>query len=165
MTHQEQHERDLVERIALVFESAGLAPIACRILGRLLLCEPAEQSSTELADWLGASKGSVSTQTQVLVRGGFIRRLRRPGSRAIWYALEPNVWSDVMAMEVLRTQQLMMLGQEGQSLKRDMGIESDQRLEAFLSFCAFFLERLPSLIEEWKAAMPVVNSRFARKEK
>jgi len=152
MSVEEHKERDLVERIALVFESAGLAPIACRILGRLLTCHPAEQSSTELADWLGASKGSISTQTQVLVRAGFVRRSRRSGSRAVWYALQPNLWSDIFAMEILRIDQMLVLGEEACKLKRSVGQPVDDRLRDFIGFCRFFQERMPALLAEWHEA-------------
>jgi DNA-binding transcriptional regulator GbsR (MarR family) len=151
MSVTEKQERDLNERIALVFESAGLAPIACRIVARLLTCDPAEQSSTELADWLGASKGSISTQTQVLVRAGFVRRTRRSGSRAVWYALQPHLWSDMFAMEVVRTQRMLALGEEACELKRAGGQPVDDRLRDFIGFCRFFQERLPALIAEWHA--------------
>lgn len=157
MSKTVQLERDLVERIAHVFEGAGLAPIAGRILGRLLLCDPAEQSSTELADWLGASKGSISTQTQLLVRAGFISRKRRSGSRAIWYALQPHVWSDLLTLEVMRTSQLHRLGHEAIELKREVGAPIDERLREFTSFSAFFMERLPGLIREWKVYQAGLN--------
>lgn len=162
MSVAERHERELVERIALVFESMGLAPIACRIIGRLLTCDPAEQSSTELADWLGASKGSISSQTQLLVRAGFVRRSRRSGSRAVWYALQPHLWSDVFAMEVVRTKQMLALGEEACQLKEANGQPVDDRLRDFIGFCRFFQERLPALIAEWQAVQAA--SREAGKE-
>jgi DNA-binding transcriptional regulator GbsR (MarR family) len=155
---QDQHTRDLVERMALVFESAGLAPIAGRILGCLLLCDPAEQSSTQLADWLGASKGSISTQTQLLVRAGYVRRTRRAGSRAVYYAIVPGVWSDMLEMEVLRTHRMLQIGREAQQLKEQAGEPVDHRLQEYIGFCAFFEQRLPGLIAEWRQALDAMHA-------
>jgi DNA-binding transcriptional regulator GbsR (MarR family) len=144
-------ERQLVEQISLVFESSGLSPVAGRIIGRLLLCEPREQSSAELSDYVGASKGSISTQTQMLVAMGLVVRSRKPGSRATWYAIRPHVWTDLLQLEIVRTQQLHALAEQAIALKQSQGAGIDDRLREFRGFTEFFLERLPALIDEWRS--------------
>jgi len=146
-----ERERWLIERIGLVFEQAGMAPVAGRIIARLLICEPREQSSSELAELLGASRGSVSTQTQMLIRSGFVERIRRPGSRANWYRIRPAVFTDLLQLEVIRTQQLKELCDEAIAFKGEVDEPIDDRLVGFKGFTEFFLERLPALIEEWRA--------------
>lgn len=143
-------ERRLVERISMVFESSGLSPVAGRIIGRLLLCEPREQSSAELAEWIGASKGSISTQTQMLATMGLVERTRKPGSRKTWYRIRPHVWTDMLQLEVLRTQQLNAMAKEALALKEALGEPVDDRLREFHGFTDFFLARLPALIGEWR---------------
>jgi len=143
-------ERWLIERMSLIFEQAGMAPAGGRILSRLLICDPPEQSSAELAEWLGVSKGSVSTQTQMLVRSGFIDRVRRSGSRAHWYRIRPGLFSDLLQLEVVRTQQLHDLCVEAIAFKAEAGEPLDERLHGFQAFTEFFLDRLPALIDEWR---------------
>ena len=40
----------------------------------MLICDPPAQSAGELADVLGASKGSLSTMTRLLIQVGLIER-------------------------------------------------------------------------------------------
>jgi len=147
----QREAQQLVERISLVFEGAGLSPVAGRIVGHLLMCEPREQSSSELAACTHASKGSISTQTQLLATMGLIERTRKPGSRAAFYRIRPHVWTDLLQLEVARTQQLHQLADEAITLKRAMGEPIDDRLSDFRGFTEFFLARLPALIDEWRA--------------
>lgn len=143
-------ERHLVDRIALALEHAGLPPIAGRILGRLLLCDPPEQSSAGLADYLSASRGAVSTMTRLLVDAGLVERIRIRGSRATWFRIRTGLWAEMLQREVVRVQQFRALAHEGLELLADAPPERRLRLQEFLDFNEFFAEELPSLIEHWK---------------
>ena len=55
--------------------------MAGRVLGALLLAEPPGMSSSELAEFLGVSAGSVSTATRELIRPGLAVRVSVPGQR------------------------------------------------------------------------------------
>ena len=55
--------------------------MAGRVLGALLLADPPGMSSSELADFLGVSAGSVSTATRELIRPGLAVRVSVPGQR------------------------------------------------------------------------------------
>jgi len=55
--------------------------MAGRVLGALLLADPPEMSSSELAAFLGVSAASVSTATRELIRPGLAVRVTVPGQR------------------------------------------------------------------------------------
>ncbi len=59
--------------------------MAGRVLGALLLAEPPGLSSSELAEFLGISAGSVSTATRELIRPGLAVRVSVPGQRQDWF--------------------------------------------------------------------------------
>ena len=59
--------------------------MAGRVLGALLLAEPPGLSSSELADLLGVSAGSVSTATRELIRPGLAVRVSVPGQRQDYF--------------------------------------------------------------------------------
>ena len=103
------------------------------------------------------SKGSVSTQTQMLIRGGYIERTRRPGSRSHWYRLRPGLFTDLLQLEVVRSQQLHDLCAEAMAFKAEAGEPLDARLHHFQAFTEFFLERLPPLIDEWRAQLEAAH--------
>ena len=64
-----------VERIAkYCADQDGLPMTAGRILGWLSICVPAEQSAAQIAEAVGASRASLTTNLRLLSSVGFARR-------------------------------------------------------------------------------------------
>jgi len=59
---------------------------------RLLICDPPQQSSAELAEALDLSAGSVSSATRMLENGGLIRRAAAPGRRGKVYEMTDDAF-------------------------------------------------------------------------
>src|SRR2546430_15028050 len=78
-------ERQYAEETAVVLEGMGLPRAYGKLLGWLLICDPPQQSSAELAEALDLSAGSVSSATRMLENGGLIRRAAAPGRRGEGY--------------------------------------------------------------------------------
>src|SRR2546430_4862439 len=74
-------ERQYAEETAVVLEGMGLPRAYGKLLGWLLICDPPQQSSAELAQALDLSAGSVSTGTRMLENAALIRRVAAPGRR------------------------------------------------------------------------------------
>ena len=73
-----QKTRQLIERVGVLTEVEGLPRIAGRIFG-LLLVTPGECSLDEMAEVLGVSKASISTDARRLEHGHRIAiKLDRP---------------------------------------------------------------------------------------
>jgi DNA-binding transcriptional regulator GbsR (MarR family) len=84
---------DWVERVAqFCAEQYGMPPITGRILGWLMICDPAEQSATEIADAIGASRASLTTNMRLLTAGHYVRRGTRPGERTSYYRIDEDAW-------------------------------------------------------------------------
>jgi DNA-binding MarR family transcriptional regulator len=82
-----------VERVAnFCAEQYGMPPITGRILGWLMICDPAEQSATEIADAIGASRASLTTNMRLLTAGEYVRRRTRPGERTSYYRIDEDAW-------------------------------------------------------------------------
>ena len=81
-------ERNFVEEVGLFFEQTGMPRMAGRILGWLLISDPPHQSTDELAGGLIASKGSISTNTRLLIQIGLIERLSLPGVRHDYFRID-----------------------------------------------------------------------------
>src|ERR687888_775303 len=89
-----------VEELGVYFElEAGTPRMIGRTLGWLLVCDPPEQSAADLAELLQASKGSISTATRVLLRMGFIERVRFRGERFDRFRARPEAWDDFLWRE------------------------------------------------------------------
>jgi DNA-binding MarR family transcriptional regulator len=78
-------ERQFADELGFFWENAGGTRMAGRVLGALLLADPPQMSSAELAGFLDVSGGSISTATRELIRPGLVQRVRMPGERQDYF--------------------------------------------------------------------------------
>src|SRR4029079_11865798 len=83
-------ESAFVEEMGQVLAGYGMTPMAGRVWGWLLICDPPEQTAAELADALGASRGAISGTARMLTNAGMIRRTRRRGDRREYFSAPPE---------------------------------------------------------------------------
>ncbi|GAA4368395.1 siderophore transport transcriptional regulator MmpR5 [Actinomadura verrucosospora] len=99
MSAEEQQDRLLrwVERVAaFCVEEWGLPPITGRILGWLMICDPAEQSAGQIAEVIQASRASLTSNMRFLTAIGLVKKVRRPGDRVSYYRIEDDAWQKVI---------------------------------------------------------------------
>ena len=90
-----------VERVATFFaDHYGLPPITGRILGWLMICDPQEQSPAEIAEAIGASRASLTTNMRLLIASGLVHRLTRPGGRTAYYRIDNDIWEQIIRRRV-----------------------------------------------------------------
>src|SRR6516225_10258601 len=90
-----------VERVATFFaEHYGLPPITGRILGWLMICDPPEQSPAQIAEAIGASRASLTTNMRLLIASGLVQRLTRPGGRTAYYRIDDDMWQKVIQRRI-----------------------------------------------------------------
>lgn len=145
---------DFVEEFALVFESTGTPRIAGRILGWLMVCDPPEQSATQLAQALGASKASISTMTRVLAQGMLIERVPKRGSRQDFYRIRPGAWTDLTIKRLSALSIYTQLAEKGLELMKTAPPEQRVRLEEMRDLFRFFELELRGMIERLERNQP-----------
>ncbi len=118
---------------------------AGRILGWLMICEPAHQSATELVEALDISTGSVSTQIRFLEELEFVERLTFPSDRVTYYQLVPDVWVHVMWTETNHLKRMKAIAEAGSQV---VPSERPERLTDVGIIAGFFLERWPAFMED-----------------
>lgn len=143
-----EEQSAFVERVGRWWENVSGSRSAGLILGWLMICEPPHQSSTELADALQISVGSVSTQTRVLERIGFLERVTFTGDRVTYYQLKPHVWQQLMWSEQQRIEEMRDLAEAARPVLPD---ERPDRVSELGQVVEFFLERWPRLMEDLTA--------------
>lgn len=89
-------ELEFAEQIGRVFEEAGSSRISGRIVGWLLICDPAEQSQPELVEMLAVSKASISTELRTLMHLGLVERTTKPGDRRSYYRVSEQAWPQLI---------------------------------------------------------------------
>src|SRR5215207_9929356 len=83
-------ESPFVEDMGHFLSSLGMTPMAGRMWGWLLICEPAEQTAAEIAEALHASRGAISGTARLLATSGLIRRSTRRGDRREYFSAPPE---------------------------------------------------------------------------
>jgi len=137
------------EDFGLLFEQAGGSRMLGRVLGVLLTSEPPERSAEELANELGASRGSISQATRTLVQMGMVRRLTRPGERRDYFRVRPNAWQETTRQQMALIGVFQEMAERGLELLRSGDPESREGLEEMRDFYAFWERELPAVLERW----------------
>ena len=106
---------EFVERIGLLWEVEGFPRIAGRIYAITLL-SPRACSLDEIAESLGVSKASVSNDTRMLEKLGFLERVGRPGDRKAYYQITNDSMQRTLATRVARMREFQQAIASGISL-------------------------------------------------
>lgn len=105
--------RPFVDRVGLLCERADLPRMAGRILAWLTVCDPAEQSADDLMQALGASRATVSTMSQVLLRLELLERTLVPGKRVALVRLHPEAWARLARDHLRLFRDLALAAEDG----------------------------------------------------
>ena len=101
----QEAQRRFIEQMGLAWEQEGVPRIAGRIFGFLLLqLEPC--SLDEMAEALGVSKASISTDARCLERLHLVERVSLPADRRDYYAVSPDAPARTLAMRVERLRRI-----------------------------------------------------------
>lgn len=149
MPDEVEPERQFAEEMAVLMERFGVPRGAGRLLGWLLICEPARQSTADLVAALGLSKASVSTAVRLLESYGLLTRAVVPGDRSDHYEVRPDAFE--AAHSQLGTFRLFGdLMDAGLATIRDTDGARAERLRETAAFYRFLGHEWPALIERFQ---------------
>ncbi len=126
----------------------GMAPMVGRLIGYLAVCEPREQSVSELADALLASRSAIAGAVNTLENLGLIRRSRAAGERMDRVCTDMSS-SQAMGFDLTEYKEQGELAREGLRLLADTPPERRAVLLEWAAFADFLVDRLPVLEQEW----------------
>lgn len=127
----------------------GMAPMVGRLMGYLAVCEPREQSISELADALLASRSAIAGAVNTLESLGLIRRSRAAGERMDRVCIDMSS-PRATGFDLSEYRAHGELAQEGLRLLADTPLERRAVLLEWAAFADFLVDRLPVLEKEWK---------------
>ncbi|EAU41382.1 hypothetical protein FP2506_01405 [Fulvimarina pelagi HTCC2506] len=136
----EARER-FIERMGEHMEMEGLPRIAGRLFG-LLLVDPGTVSFSDLAERLGVSRGSISTNARLLEGKGLIERVAVDGERQDYFRLADRPFVNMVRGIAARMRETMTLIDDG---CRDCGGPSVN--PGILATRDFFAEAVENLEE------------------
>ncbi|MEU3982383.1 hypothetical protein AB0F77_20160 [Streptomyces sp. NPDC026672] len=126
----------------------GFPPMAGRLLGYLLVCDPAQQSIDELSDALLASRSAITGAVKLLENYDLARRARSAGERMDRVSLNPTGRQPQNFDATLHLEHAALF-REGLNLLAQAAPTRRAPLEEMVALAEFLAERLPALRDEW----------------
>jgi len=125
-----------IEALGLITQAEGAPRIAGQVLGLLLLAEE-PMSLNQIAEGLGVSKASASTNTRLLEARGMAVKVARKGSRQDLWTVEPDPQRRVLPTLAERFRKH---AQAVQAIAMSFPPEEDTRRDKVARFAAFYDE-------------------------
>jgi DNA-binding transcriptional regulator GbsR (MarR family) len=135
-----------IEEMGQFLGGYGMTPMAGRMWGWLLLCEPPEQTAADIAEALQASRGAISGTARILTSAGFIRRTTRRGDRREYFSSPPEALDSMLSNASVVYRRLREIAEHGLAAADDSA-SAEARLREFRDVVAFIEAELPRLIE------------------
>lgn len=121
-----------------------------RLLGYLMVCGPREQSISELAEALLASRSAIAGAVSTLETLGLVHRSRAAGERMDRVGID-RTSRRAFGFDVSEYREQGELAREGLEVLADAPPERRAVLLEVAAFADFLVERLPVLEQEWNA--------------
>ena len=137
-----------IEEMGQFLGGYGMTPMAGRMWGWLLLCDPPEQTAAQIAEALGASRGAVSGAARILTTAGFIRRTTRRGDRREFFSSPPEAMDSMLANASVIYRQLRIISEHGLEAAADSP-GAYARLQEFHDLMAFIEVEVPRVIDRF----------------
>ena len=106
-------ESEFVEEMGRFLAGIGMTPMAGRMWGYLLICDPPEQTAAQIAEALQASRGSVSGTARLLAGPGLIRRTTRRGDRREYFSAPAEALDSMLASAGAIYRQMREIAERG----------------------------------------------------
>lgn len=139
-----------IEEMGQFLGGYGMTPMAGRMWGWLLLCDPPEQTAAQIAEALQASRGAISGTARILTSAGFIRRTTRPGDRREYFSSPPEALDSMLSSAGVVYHRLREIAERGLAAAGESP-SAEARLREFRDVVAFIETELPRLIERFFA--------------
>jgi len=144
-----ESESAFVEEMGQALASYGMTPMAGRMWGYLLICEPVEQTAGDLADALQASRGAISGTARMLATAGMIRRTKRGGDRREFFSAPPEVFEHFLSNAGRIYRFFREVAERGLAAIEDRPPAARARLEEFRDLFAFIEQEVPAVVDRF----------------
>ena len=142
-------ESAFVEEMGQALASYGMTPMAGRMWGWLLICDPAEQTAGDLAEALQASRGAISGTARMLATAGMIRRTKRGGDRREFFSAPPEVFDQFLSNAGRIYRYFREVTERGLAAMADRPLADRARLQELHDVFAFVEQEVPAVIDRF----------------
>ena len=142
-------ESEFVEEMGQFLASLGMTPMAGRMWGWLLICEPPEQTAAEIADALQASRGAISGTARILATAGMIKRSTRRGDRREYFSAPPETFDSFLEGAGRIYRRFREMAERGLEAIADRPASSRARLQELRDVFAFVEQEVPVVVDRF----------------
>lgn len=117
----------------------------------VLMLHDGPMTLAQLQRTLGASKGSVSETTRLLITSGTVARFKEPGRRHFVYQWREDAWIGCLQHQLDQTAQLLALAESAQARTGHLPAPQRGRIREMAEYYRLVVSRLEALHEEYSA--------------
>ena len=139
-------DSQFVEEMGQFLGSMGMTPMAGRMWGYLLICDPSEQTAAQIAEALHASRGAISGTARLLAGPGLIRRTTRAGDRREYFSAPPEALDSMLASASAVYRGMREIAERGLAAVSDRSPSARARLEEFRDVMEFVEREIPVVV-------------------
>jgi DNA-binding transcriptional regulator GbsR (MarR family) len=139
------------DRMGQVFDGEGEQRTAGRIFGFLLVSEGAV-SLDHLAQALGVSKASASTNARALAQMGFLERVSRPGDRHDYYQVTLDLFARTMTRRLQRWERFADAVRDARRTIPSQSAAVRARLKGYETGWTYMMEAMGQALDRWNRA-------------
>ncbi|MEU4895788.1 helix-turn-helix domain-containing protein [Streptomyces sp. NPDC044780] len=143
------HSRLIEDFGVRIGRAMGWPPMAGRLAGILML-SPAPMTLSELQHALGASKGSASEMTRLLMTHGTVDRVKVPGVRQAVYVWRDDAWAGCLHHQLDQTRLLLELAETARDHSGRLAPTQRTRLRDMHAFYDFMVRQLEGVLDAYK---------------
>lgn len=144
-----EKDKEIIEKVGVFHERRGLQPVMGRIIGLLLVAEPAEATFDEIVETLQVSKSAVSNALTLLQAQDSVEYETKPGERKRYFKLAIGEWREDMKKRFDDLLKMEGLVEEVLDLKKDKESDFCSFLFEMKDFLAFLRVELPELVKKF----------------
>ena len=140
-----------VEKIGVMTEQMGHAPVPGRIVAYLMLSEPPYRDFYEIHAFLKASKSSVSTALNQLMQAGVVNYITFSGDRRRYFQISAKGLADVMKEQYKKGRVINDMIKEALQHRKDSEFQKFNReLKEVIDFSTYVHTGIEKLIADWE---------------
>jgi DNA-binding transcriptional regulator GbsR (MarR family) len=141
--------RTFVNKMGQAAEVDGFSSIAGRLFATLLL-SPEPRSLDDLAEAIGVSKASISTDARRLLERGIVERVTHPGDRRDYYELAADFFARSIRNRVAQWRRIHRLVSDIRGSGEKLPDTVRERIASIDDVHSFVIDRVERALDEWE---------------
>ena len=149
----EKQLSEIVEKMGIMIEKMGHAPVPGRIVSYLMLSEPPYRDFYQIQGFLKASKSTISTALNQLMQAGVVNYITFSGDRKRYFQIDTQGLKNVMKDQYKQGRLLNdMIGETLEHRKNSEFPRFSRELKEVIDFSTYVHTGIEKLIADWEKA-------------